>query len=71
MTAAPGSLPPVALAARAAPRRGHAKRLRAVALNAAGAFVAVVTLAPIVWMISTAFKPPREIFSTAIRRTRR
>ena len=34
-----------------------------MALNGAGVLVAVVTLAPIVWMISTAFKPQREIFS--------
>ena len=38
-------------------------RLRAAALNGAGVLVAVVTLAPIVWMISTAFKPRAEIFS--------
>ena len=63
MTAQPGTLPPVVLASRAAPRRGSTGRLRAVALNGAGVLVAVVTLAPIVWMISTAFKPPREIFS--------
>jgi N,N'-diacetylchitobiose transport system permease protein len=72
VTAQPGSLPSAVLAAPTAPRsdppphgrtgRG-ARRLRAVALNGAGVLVAVVTLAPIVWMISTAFKPQREIFS--------
>jgi ABC-type glycerol-3-phosphate transport system permease component len=31
-----------------------------VVLNGAGLLVAVVTLAPIVWMISTAFKPQRR-----------
>ena len=69
MTAQPGSLPSAVLASSAAPprgsisSRGSARRLRAVALNGAGVLVAVVTLAPIVWMISTAFKPQREIFS--------
>lgn len=67
MTAQPGSLPTAVLAPSAAPRRGRpghgARRLRAVALNGAGVLVAVVTLAPIVWMVSTAFKPQREIFS--------
>jgi N,N'-diacetylchitobiose transport system permease protein len=62
VTAQPGALPARALAPRA-PRRGMARTLRAVALNGAGVLVAVVTLAPILWMISTAFKPPREIFS--------
>jgi N,N'-diacetylchitobiose transport system permease protein len=32
-------------------------------LNAVGVLVAVVTLFPILWMISTAFKPATEIFS--------
>ena len=63
MTAQPGSLPAAVLASRASPYRGSTGRLRAVALNGAGVLVAVVTLAPIVWMVSTAFKPPREIFS--------
>jgi N,N'-diacetylchitobiose transport system permease protein len=63
VTAQPGSLPAAVLAPRAAARRGATRRLRAVALNGAGLLVAVLTLAPIVWMISTAFKPQREIFS--------
>jgi len=63
VTSRPGSLP------TAAPRAGRvrsgrtARRLRSAALNAAGMLVAVVTLSPIVWMFSTAFKPRTEIFS--------
>jgi len=34
-----------------------------VAVNACGVLVALVTLFPILWMVSTAFKPAREIFS--------
>ena len=69
MTAQPGSLPPAVLAPPATPSKGRARpgsgarRLRAVALNGTAVLVALVTLAPIVWMISTAFKPQREIFS--------
>ncbi len=33
------------------------------ALNGAGLLVALITLFPILWMVSTAFKPAREIFS--------
>jgi N,N'-diacetylchitobiose transport system permease protein len=40
-----------------------ASRLRRVLVNAAGLIVALVTLFPILWMVSTAFKPAREIFS--------
>jgi N,N'-diacetylchitobiose transport system permease protein len=39
------------------------KRFRRVPLNAAGVVVALVTLFPIFWMLSTAFKPPKEIYS--------
>jgi ABC-type glycerol-3-phosphate transport system permease component len=39
------------------------KRARAFALNGFGVLVALVTLFPIFWMISTAFKPTQEIFS--------
>jgi N,N'-diacetylchitobiose transport system permease protein len=38
-------------------------RPRKIALNTAGVLVAVVTLFPIFWMISTAFKPATEIYS--------
>jgi N,N'-diacetylchitobiose transport system permease protein len=44
-------------------RRRPAKVLRRIALNGCGAVVAAVTLLPILWMISTAVKPKREIFS--------
>jgi N,N'-diacetylchitobiose transport system permease protein len=39
------------------------RRSRKVALNATGLVVALVTLFPIFWMVSTAFKPATEIFS--------
>jgi N,N'-diacetylchitobiose transport system permease protein len=44
-------------------RRSRLRRSRQVALNGAGVVVAVVTLFPIFWMISTAFKPATEIYS--------
>jgi ABC-type glycerol-3-phosphate transport system permease component len=40
-----------------------AKRTRKIGLNCLGALVALVTLFPIFWMISTAFKPSQEIYS--------
>jgi ABC-type glycerol-3-phosphate transport system permease component len=43
------------------PRR--AKRAKAISLNAFGVLIALVTLFPIFWMISTAFKPSQEIYS--------
>jgi len=43
------------------------RRTRKAALNAAGIVVAVVTLFPIFWMISTAFKPATEIYSLTPR----
>ena len=63
MTTQPGSLPTSGLARPAVMHRRTSARMRAAALNGAGVLVAVVTLAPIVWMISTAFKPRTEIFS--------
>jgi N,N'-diacetylchitobiose transport system permease protein len=44
-------------------RARTARRLRAVGVNGLGVLVALVTLFPIFWMISTAFKPTQEIFS--------
>jgi N,N'-diacetylchitobiose transport system permease protein len=43
------------------------KRFRKVPLNAAAIAVAVVTLFPIFWMVSTAFKPATEIYSLTPR----
>jgi N,N'-diacetylchitobiose transport system permease protein len=43
------------------------KRFRKAWLNAAGIAVAVVTLFPIFWMLSTAFKPATEIYSLTPR----
>jgi len=39
------------------------KRLRAITRNGTALVVALVTLFPIFWMLSTAFKPPKEIYS--------
>jgi N,N'-diacetylchitobiose transport system permease protein len=43
------------------------KRFRKAGVNAAGIVVAVVTLFPIFWMVSTAFKPATEIYSLTPR----
>ncbi|HWF81918.1 MAG TPA: carbohydrate ABC transporter permease [Streptosporangiaceae bacterium] len=40
-----------------------AKRLKALTLNGTGVLVALLTLFPVLWMISTAFKPSQEIYS--------
>jgi N,N'-diacetylchitobiose transport system permease protein len=40
-----------------------AKGARKALLNLAGLLVALLTLFPVLWMISTAFKPPTEIYS--------
>jgi ABC-type glycerol-3-phosphate transport system permease component len=40
-----------------------AKRTRKIGLNCLGALVALVTLFPILWMVSTAFKSSQEIYS--------
>ncbi len=48
---------------RAGRRAGAVKRLTTASLNGAGVLVALVTLFPIAWMVSTAFKPSQEIFS--------
>jgi N,N'-diacetylchitobiose transport system permease protein len=49
---------------RPGPGRPRASRTtRRFALNGIGVVVALVTLFPILWMVSTAFKPPGELFS--------
>jgi N,N'-diacetylchitobiose transport system permease protein len=40
------------------------RRLRRIALNTAGIAVFVVSAFPVFWMVSTAFKPNQEIFSS-------
>ncbi|GLW62763.1 sugar ABC transporter permease [Actinomadura rubrobrunea] len=40
------------------------KGLRKIALNAAGLLVFAIAVFPVLWMVSTAFKPNTEIFST-------
>jgi len=44
-------------------RAASVKRLKSMSVNAAGLLVALVTLFPIAWMVSTAFKPSHEIYS--------
>jgi ABC-type glycerol-3-phosphate transport system permease component len=46
-----------------ASRARAAKRSRAIGVNLLGVLVALVTLFPLFWMISTAFKPSPEIYS--------
>lgn len=43
------------------------RRLRAHGLNALGLMVFAVAIFPVLWMVSTAFKPNEEIFSTTPR----
>jgi ABC-type glycerol-3-phosphate transport system permease component len=44
-------------------RRRWTRRARRIGLNALGLLVALITLFPILWMVSTAFKPATEISS--------
>jgi len=48
---------------RSRPRRRTTKKTKRFALNGIGVIVALVTLFPILWMISSAFKPTSELFS--------
>ena len=48
-------------------RARAARKTRAAGLNAAGVLVALLTLFPIFWMVSTAFKPSQEIYSLTPR----
>jgi N,N'-diacetylchitobiose transport system permease protein len=43
--------------------RARSRMTKKIALNTAGVVVALVTLFPIFWMVSTAFKPATEIYS--------
>ena len=49
------------ISTRTSPRT--ARRARKIGLNAIGVLVALITLFPIFWMVSTAFKPSQEIYS--------
>jgi N,N'-diacetylchitobiose transport system permease protein len=49
--------------AGSADRAVAARRIKTASLNGTGVLVALVTLFPIAWMVSTAFKPSQEIFS--------
>ncbi len=62
------ALAPVRTAAAAPARPGgsrarRARRLRRASLNAFGLLIALATLFPLFWMVSTAFKPSQEIYS--------
>lgn len=57
------ALPQALGRSRSRPRRRTSRGTRKFALNGLGVIVALVTLFPIFWMISTAFKPPGELFS--------
>jgi N,N'-diacetylchitobiose transport system permease protein len=48
---------------RSGARARTAKRARAVGVNVLGLLIALATLFPLFWMISTAFKPSQEIYS--------
>jgi N,N'-diacetylchitobiose transport system permease protein len=52
---------------RKLPRRAARRRYQKILLNAAGVLVALVTLFPLLWMVSTAFKPATEIYSLTPR----
>jgi N,N'-diacetylchitobiose transport system permease protein len=62
MTTAPAAPARTRAPARAA-RQRFSRRSRRVLLNLAGLLVALIALFPVLWMISTAFKPPTEIYS--------
>jgi ABC-type glycerol-3-phosphate transport system permease component len=49
------------ISTRMSARRG--KQARKIGVNGLGVLVALVTLFPIFWMVSTAFKPSQEIYS--------
>jgi N,N'-diacetylchitobiose transport system permease protein len=55
-----------AQARASAPGAGRARtrrRIRSVSLNGFGLIIALATLFPLFWMVSTAFKPSQEIYS--------
>ena len=52
-----------AASAVGAGRARTARRVRSAGLNAFGLVIALLTLFPLFWMISTAFKPSQEIYS--------
>jgi ABC-type glycerol-3-phosphate transport system permease component len=48
---------------KSASRARSARRAKAIGLNGIGLLIALVTLFPIFWMLSTAFKPTDQIYS--------
>jgi N,N'-diacetylchitobiose transport system permease protein len=60
----PAGRSPAPRPGRRRPTRARAaRRARSVSLNGLGVLVALLTLFPIFWMVSTAFKPSQEIYS--------
>ncbi len=57
------ALPQALGRSRAHSRRRTSRSTKKAALNSLGVIVALVTLFPIFWMVSTAFKPAGELFS--------
>ena len=47
-------------------RRRYSASSRKIALNTVAVVVALVTLFPIFWMVSTAFKPATEIYTLSL-----
>ncbi len=60
---APAGQPPRAAERPARSRARSARQARRAGLNAFGLVIALATLFPLFWMVSTAFKPSQEIYS--------
>ena len=63
LAAAEGAASSRAAARPLGARARNVRRARTAGLNAFGVIIALITLFPIFWMISTAFKPSQEIYS--------
>ncbi len=62
-TAVPVASNPSKARSAGAGRARTARRVRWASLNAFGVVIALLTLFPLFWMVSTAFKPSQEIYS--------
>ena len=63
---APTTLPRISFS-NARTRARTVKKSKRLGLNVLGVLVALITLFPIFWMVSTAFKPSQEIYSLTPR----